>query len=393
LEKLGVVEHLAVPLRPGSGLRDYKIGGPHGAAVVRALEALERACRRGTAPLSAKAGGRPAILEDQASADYDGKLAVLSEALGHPWKILILRHLPEDGPMTPTQFIARHRLTVTVGVLSHHFRRLERLGVIRRPTIDRRGGSPYEIGGPHAVDVVAGLKVLEAESVPPAGSVRAEGTGLGATPGYGVPPGDGPPRSLQLDWRKIVAPQMSRLEVALLELPEGTDFARLTARGELVYFLPKEADLDLTWLSHKLRSFRRRGLDQFVGRRPIDWHAIGRIVLAARRFGILEVLALDGGRCLTTGDICFELNLRNRGEVSTEMRLLREAGWVALGRASSVDHGRAGYLYGLHQDALASAKVGEPTASWVDKDRGEEGQFAPEVGAVAATSAMPGAAV
>ena len=62
---------------------------------------------------------------------------------------------------------------------------------------------------------------------------------------------------------------------------------------------------------------------------PIDWEHVGRLELHPRRFGVLQILALDGGRTLSPSECAYELHT-NTGDVSYHMRVLGGSGVVRL---------------------------------------------------------------
>jgi Helix-turn-helix domain len=296
---------------------------------------------------------------------HDTEIATVGQALGHPHRAQIIRHLAMNGPVAPAEFAREYKLSTSVAALTYHFHALKRLGVAEPLAAAAPRAAElhaYRLGGPYADAAVHALDLLEQRRSTEAGTTPARKNRRDQPPEHeslpGERPGDGEYGSQQIDWRKIAGPLMSRLEIALLGLPEGTDLASAEEDETLSDLLPRDADLDLGSLNRHGLNLRERQLDRYVGRRPIDWWGIARIIMTQRRIGILEVLALDGGRSLTTREICLELQEERSQPISTEIRHLREAGWVVLaGKGISEGRGAKGYLYKLHPSALMDEKL------------------------------------
>jgi hypothetical protein len=69
--------------------------------------------------------------------------------------------------------------------------------------------------------------------------------------------------------------------------------------------------------------------------KEIDWEEVGRLELHARRFGLLHLLSLDGGRTLSPSECAYELHT-DTADANYHMRVLAESGIVRLAHSVRV---------------------------------------------------------
>lgn len=68
---------------------------------------------------------------------------------------------------------------------------------------------------------------------------------------------------------------------------------------------------------------------------PIDWENVGRIEQHVRRFGILQILSLEGGRTLSPTECAYELHT-NTPDANYHMKVLVKSGIVRLAHSAPV---------------------------------------------------------
>jgi hypothetical protein len=67
----------------------------------------------------------------------------------------------------------------------------------------------------------------------------------------------------------------------------------------------------------------------------VDWEAVGRLELHPRRFGLLQILSLDGGRTLSPNECSCELHT-NVADANYHLTVLKESSIVRLAHVSPV---------------------------------------------------------
>jgi hypothetical protein len=94
--------------------------------------------------------------------------------------------------------------------------------------------------------------------------------------------------------------------------------------------------------------------------REIDWEDVARLEMHPRRFGILKMLALDGGRTLSPSECAFELQT-NISDANYHIKTLKEFRLVRLAHTIPV-RGVAEHFYCLvdHDAADLFKRLGLP---------------------------------
>jgi predicted ArsR family transcriptional regulator len=77
----------------------------------------------------------------------------------------------------------------------------------------------------------------------------------------------------------------------------------------------------------------------------IDWEDVGRVEQHIRRFGIIQILLLDGGRTLSPTECAYELHT-NTPDANYHMKVLAKSGIVRLAQIVPV-RGVAEHFYCL----------------------------------------------
>jgi len=67
----------------------------------------------------------------------------------------------------------------------------------------------------------------------------------------------------------------------------------------------------------------------------IDWEHVGRLEIHPRRFGLLQILSMDGNRTLSPNECAFELHT-NIADAHYHMNVLMESGVVRLAHVMPV---------------------------------------------------------